>query len=245
MSLNVLVLTALSIGLIHTLIGPHHYLPFIVLGRAEGWSVRKAVWWTFLCGLGHVLSSVVIGSVGVALGWAVSSLETFEGLRGSMAAWGLIGFGMLYFLWGLWRGRKGHRHVHHHADGSLHAHEHQHHDHAAAEDGAQHMAVAHDDAGHVDAHRRTVWSLFIIFVLGPCEPLIPLLIVPASQHSVWGVVAVASVFSVVTILTMVTVVALGLAGLKTLRLRFAERYMHALAGAALVISGLAVQLLGL
>ena len=57
--------------------------------------------------------------------------------------------------------------------------------------------------------------------------------------------AVAGAFSAVTILTMVTVVALGLAGLKTLRLRFAERYVHALAGATLVLSGLAVQLLGL
>jgi nickel/cobalt exporter len=242
MSLNVLVLTALSIGLIHTLIGPDHYLPFIVLGRAEGWSVRKAVWWTFLCGLGHVLSSVVLGAVGVALGWAVTSMEAFEGLRGSMAAWGLIGFGMLYFLWGLWRGRKGHHHVHRHADGSLHAHEHQH-DHAEA--GPRHVAAAHDDPAHVHAHRRTVWTLFMIFVLGPCEPLIPLLMVPAAQHSAWGVAAVAGAFSAVTILTMVTVVALGLAGLKTLRLRFAERYVHALAGATLVLSGLAVQLLGL
>lgn len=243
MSLNVLLVTALSIGLIHTLIGPDHYLPFIVLGRAEGWSLRKAVWWTFLCGLGHVLSSVVLGAIGVGLGWAVTSMEAFEGLRGTLASWGLIGFGLLYFLWGLWRARKGHKHVHLHADGALHRHEHQHEGEGVA--GPQHIAAEHDDPDHLHRHRRTVWTLFIIFVLGPCEPLIPLLLVPAAQHSAWGVAAVAIVFSTVTVLTMVTVVALGLLGLKTLRLPALERYVHAMAGATLLVSGLLVQLLGI
>jgi sulfite exporter TauE/SafE len=43
-------------------------------------------------------------------------------------------------------------------------------------------------------------------VLGPCEPLIPLLMYPASQHSLSGTILVAAVFSAVTIGTMLGIV---------------------------------------
>ena len=46
--------TAALIGLGHTLCGPDHYLPFIVMGKANRWSMPKTLWITFLCGLGHV-----------------------------------------------------------------------------------------------------------------------------------------------------------------------------------------------
>lgn len=243
MSLNVLVLTALSLGLVHTVIGPDHYLPFIVLGRAEGWTLRKTMTWTFLCGLAHVLSSVIVGSLGVALGWALSQMEDFEGGRGQLATWGLIGFGLVYFLWGLWRGRRGHAHVHVHADGSIHSHAHQHD--ARGEPMPLHENSDHDDPRHVTSHQRTRWTLFIIFVLGPCEPLIPLLMVPAAAHSPWGIASVAVVFGTATIGTMMILVALGHLGLRTLRLRSLERYVHAMAGLTLVISGLAMELLGI
>lgn len=242
-SLNVLVITALSMGLIHTAVGPDHYLPFIVLGRAEGWTVRKALTWTVLCGIGHVLSSVVLGFVGVGLGWAVSGMEWFEGIRGSAASWLLIGFGALYFLWGLWRGRAGHKHTHRHADGSVHSHAHHHAPGRAAEPG--HDRRDHDEQPHVTRHRRTAWALFLIFVFGPCEPLIPLLMVPAAEHSMAGVALVAGVFGVATVGTMVAIVTLGLLGLKMVRFRALERYVHAMAGATLLVSGLATQFLGL
>ena len=58
-SLEVLLFSAASIGFVHTLIGIDHSLPFVVLGRARGWSLRKVWSITFLCGFGHVLSSVL------------------------------------------------------------------------------------------------------------------------------------------------------------------------------------------
>jgi len=242
-SLNVLLVSAAGLGLLHTLIGPDHYLPFIVLGRAEGWPLRKTLLWTFVCGLAHVLSSVVVGALGVALGWALSRMEQFEGVRGTMAGWALAGFGALYFAWGLWRGWRGqHVHVHRHADGTIHTHSH---DHDKVAPAPTHEQAVHEEPDHVRAHRRTVWTLFIIFVLGPCEPLIPLLIVPAASHSFWGVALVATVFGVVTISTMMVTVTLGYLGLGALRVQFLERYVHALAGATLLAAGLMTQLMGL
>jgi sulfite exporter TauE/SafE len=88
--------TAASIGLIHTILGPDHYLPFIVLAKARQWSSAKTAVITLLCGIGHVLSSVVLGFIGIALGMAVFKLEAIETFRGDIAAWMLIAFGFAY-----------------------------------------------------------------------------------------------------------------------------------------------------
>jgi len=53
-SLLVLLISAASIGFFHTLLGPDHYLPFILLSKSRNWSTVKTMFITVLCGLGHV-----------------------------------------------------------------------------------------------------------------------------------------------------------------------------------------------
>jgi len=65
---QILLMTAASVGFLHTILGPDHYLPFIMIGKARDWTLKKTLWLTFLCGVGHILSSVVIGLVGIAIG---------------------------------------------------------------------------------------------------------------------------------------------------------------------------------
>ena len=60
--------TAAALASFHTLIGVDHSIPFIVLGRARAWSLRRTLGVTGACGLAHVASSVLIGSLGVLLG---------------------------------------------------------------------------------------------------------------------------------------------------------------------------------
>ncbi len=62
---TVLYLTAASIGFFHTLLGPDHYIPFIVISKARKWSMWKTNLITFLCGIGHVGSSILIGFIGI------------------------------------------------------------------------------------------------------------------------------------------------------------------------------------
>ncbi len=226
--------TAALIGLTHTLIGPDHYVPFIVMSRAGKWSLRKTALITFLCGVGHVLSSVVVGLTGIAVGIAVSRLELFEGTRGNLAAWLLIGFGFAYFVWGVRRAIKNrpHSHAHVHGEEGLHIHEHTHNGTHAHPHGAAKKSL-------------TPWILFTIFVFGPCEPLIPLLMYPAAKESLFGVLVVAGVFSLTTIATMMSVVMLGAWGVSFAGGEKLERYAHAMAGATICLSGLAIQLLGL
>jgi len=226
--------TAVTIGFIHTLIGPDHYIPFIVLGEARGWTIRKTMLITLLCGIGHVLGSIILGLVGIAAGISLSKLELFESFRGNIAAWLLIAFGLVYTiisLRNLYRNKK-HVHEHHHNDGLQHVHEHTH----------------YQSHSHIHLNEKknlTPWVLFIVFILGPCEPLIPLLMYPAAENNLSGVLIVALLFSVVTIGTMLAVVIAFKMGLTHINLKPVERYVNVIAGATIVFSGLAIQILGL
>jgi sulfite exporter TauE/SafE len=233
-AISILAGTAALIGLGHTLAGPDHYLPFIVMGKARQWSLGKTMWITFLCGLGHVIGSIALGLIGAALGIALGKLEWFEAWRGNLAAQLLIIFGFTYFIWGIHRAvkNKAHTHAHVHGDGTLHTHKHSH---------SNEHAHPHD----LKTRNVTPWVLFTIFVLGPCEPLIPLIMYPAAEHSWWGMLLVAGIFALTTIGTMMTVVLVSSWGIRFVPLGTFERYTHALAGAAICVSGLAIQFLGL
>ena len=97
-SIKILSATAVSLAFMHTLLGPDHYLPFIVLSEAKKWSTKKTMLITMLCGLGHVLSSVLLGFIGIAAGVALSKLVGIEEVRGSIAAWLFIAFGLIYMI---------------------------------------------------------------------------------------------------------------------------------------------------
>lgn len=233
--LAVLTSAAASIGFVHAVLGPDHYLPFVAMAKARTWSLGKTALVTTLCGIGHVLSSVIIGLVGIALGAALASLQTVEAVRGQIAAWGLIGFGLLYLVWGLRRAYRNrpHRHWHSHDDLTQHSHGHSHQE--------EHLHL-HPAENKISL---TPWVLFVVFAFGPCESLIPLLMYPAAQHSLAGTIWVAGVFGAATIATMLAVV-LGLTlGITKISLGPLERYSHALAGGAIAISGVAIKFLGL
>jgi len=229
-SLSVLAAAA-GVAFLHTLLGPDHYLPFIVLAKARSWSTTRTLVVTAICGFGHVASSVVLGGLGVVFGVAVARIEGVESGRGDLAAWALVAFGLAYALWGLrqaLRRNKGIETHHHHGDVHLHA---------------------HGDAEHSHQHgmgsNLTFWALFLIFVLGPCEPLIPLFVLPASRGD-WGLAAAtAAVFTIVTLVTMMGLTAAALTGAKQIRLGPLERWSHTLAGTVVAASGLAILFLGL
>jgi len=228
-----LVLTALSIGFVHTLFGPDHYLPFIVMSKARSWATSKTLFITFLCGLGHVLSSVVLGIVGVGFGIAVQRLKLIESVRGDLAAWVLTGFGIAYTIWGIRIGIRAREHDHDHDHSQDGAHHHTHH----------HLGKhAHV---HGDVKSLTPWMLFVIFVLGPCEPLIPILMYPASQGSWALLTTVTLAFSIATIGTMTIIVWIVSAGWVSFSMGKLEPFVHAIAGLMIALSGFAILFLGL
>jgi ABC-type nickel/cobalt efflux system permease component RcnA len=229
-----LLATTAGLAAFHTVIGVDHYLPFVALGRARKWTLRRALAVTALCGAAHVGASVVLGLGAIAVGLAIEELEWIDSARGGVASWLLIGFGFAYAVYGAWRAlrTRTHRHAHVHADGTSHDHAHDHH--------GEH---AHP---HEDEHRRegavgatTMWTLFVVFVLGPCETLVPLMTAPAIEHAWTTVALVVAVFGAVTVGAMLIMVALLHAGLSALRVSW-SRYADMAAGLAVAASGLAV-----
>lgn len=233
--LSVLLVTAASLGFFHTILGPDHYLPFIMMSWARRWSGAKTALITLICGFAHIASSVVLGLLGVSLGLALKKLEFVESLRGNLAAWLLIAFGLAYSAWGLRRAYRGRPHVHSHTHGSegMHVHTHSHQrEHTHVHNGTTSVSI-------------TPWALFVIFVFGPCESLIPMLMYPAFKESFLGLLAVTSVFGTVTIGTMLGVVLLSRAGVSFVPMARIQRFSHAIAGATICLCGLAIQFVGL
>jgi nickel/cobalt transporter (NicO) family protein len=233
-TITLLSVTAVTLGFLHTLLGPDHYLPFIVLSQAKNWSVRKTMIITFLCGVGHVLSSVILGLIGIGVGISVNKLVSVESFRGNIAGWLFIAFGLVYIVISVRNLVKKHRHTHSHFHFGSQKHEHEH---------------DHRDQ-HTHIHERDVvsttpWILFLIFVFGPCEPLIPLLMYPAAENNLTGTIIVSVLFSATTIATMMSIVFAFKMGLSKIDLKPIEKYNHLIAGSLIFFSGIAIQFLGL
>ena len=155
--LTLLLGTAGTLGVIHTLLGPDHYIPFTAMARARQWSMRRTLSWTLLSGLGHVASSIVIGLAGLVFGVEVLRLTKLESLRGNLAGWLLLGFGLAYMLWGIRRAMRAQ------SEQIVHAH--------LSESEADHSRNPHDHGLHTHVHgdrsNITPWVLFTILVFGP------------------------------------------------------------------------------
>ena len=211
---TVLLGTAASLAIVHTLLGIDHSLPFVALGRARRWALGRTLLVTALCGAGHVASSVLIGAVGVGLGIATDALLWLESARGELAAASLIGFGLAYAAWAVWRGFRGGNGV-------------------------------RPPGASAGADRVTPWALFIVFVLGPCEPLIPLMVVPGMARDWLAVAAVVGVFGLLTVGAMLLAVVAAWRGIALLGAGRIGRHADVAAGLVVAASGAAVLFLGL
>lgn len=229
--LYVLYFTSASVAFIHTLLGPDHYVPFIVLSKARNWSVSKTLWITLVSGIGHVGGSVILGMIGVGLGISITKLESVEAFRGEIVGWILLAFGVVYFLYGIYKYKEGKGH-HNHFFMPRRIRE------------AHHLPTGKNETKENEKTNITFWVLFLIFVFGPCEVLIPMLIFPAAEHSTTGIVIVAVIFGIVTILTMIVAVYMGYRGMKLVKVKNRQEIFHILAGLIIAFLGISLQFLG-
>ncbi len=205
--------TAAAVGALHS-IAPDHWVPFMAVGRARGWSAARTAQVTLLCGFAHVSVSVLLGLLALRLGQGI--LEAFGTRLESVAGILLIGFGLAYGVWGLRRALAG----------KLHGHTHPHFDHV------------HDPS------RATVAGLVLLFSVDPCVRLIPIILAAAPLG--WPrLVALILIYEVATLGTMVGIVLAARSGaVKGLQAPWLDRFGDALAGGLIVVTGLAVAVLG-
>ena len=117
-TLAALLLTAVLTGMIHTIAGPDHYLPFVAISKSRNYGWSKTLFWTILCGIGHVGSAIVL-----ALGFILfaeilteSRLEWLEAWRGDIAAYAMIGMGAALILHSLHKRWKHRAETHSHPE---------------------------------------------------------------------------------------------------------------------------------
>jgi sulfite exporter TauE/SafE len=212
--LAALVAAAVSVGSLHSL-APDHWVPFVAVARARGWSAARTARVTALCGFGHVTVSVLLGLLALVLGRGV--LETFGRRLESVAGVLLVGFGLAYAAWGLRRSVAARLHGHAHTPG-------------------------HYDHVH-DPSRVTAWGLFAFFAADPCVAVIPILAAAAPLGGA-AAAAVVVVYELGTIGTMLALVLSARAGAAVVRAPWLDRYGDAVAGGVIVAVGLAVSALG-
>lgn len=212
---------AFTAGIVHTLVGPDHYAPFIVISRARAWPLRKALLVTLACGLAHVGSAVGLGVLAVRFASLLPKIGILEEVRGEVAAWALTAFGFAYAIWGL---RKAFKRTVGYTD------------------------FGRADLGCDDSGRAGIVpaALFAIFALGPCEPLIPVYMAAASGGSAFEAIATTLIFGTATVATMTGVVAVALGAFGKIRFpATVSRFSHAFAGSAIGACGLAMAVFGL
>jgi ABC-type nickel/cobalt efflux system permease component RcnA len=224
----VLVATVAVVGVLHTLV-PDHWAPIVVLARQRGWSVARTARAAALAGLGHVITTLLLGSLLWAAG--ASLAVRYAHLVSLAAALGLLGFG-LWIAYGGWRevrGRgahahAGHAHLHRHDDGLEHVHWHEHRetdrrsdtDEAAAPHGHEHAASG-----------RT--ALLLILGSSPMIEGIPAFLGASTKGpELLGVMA--AVFACSTIATYIATCVAGVRGLQRTSLGPLERYGEVLSG---------------
>ena len=85
--------TGFVIAFLHAAI-PTHWLPFVLVGRAQGWSGRKTLGVAALAGGGHIASTVVLGLLLTLAGMALH--EEFGPWLARAAGVLLVGVGIYY-----------------------------------------------------------------------------------------------------------------------------------------------------
>jgi hypothetical protein len=191
-----LLATAFAAAFLHAVL-PTHWLPFVLVGRGQGWSVGRTLGAAALSGAAHVIVTIVVGLLVVLLG--VELDRRYGGLLPAISAVILAGLG-LYFL--LSR-KKGVQKVH---DQTAQA---------GKEPGAPVRQFATD--------RAALASLVAVLAFYPSEAFLPVYLSAAPLG--WGAFAMLSlILAGATLTGMMLFTSLALAGAARLKLERWERY---------------------
>lgn len=90
-----IVATGLLVAFFHAAL-PTHWLPFVLIGRGQGWGAGKTLTVAAGAGVGHVLSTMALGVLLTGAGIAFE--ERYGGLSPWLVAGLLIGLGLFYLL---------------------------------------------------------------------------------------------------------------------------------------------------
>jgi nickel/cobalt transporter (NicO) family protein len=218
-----LLVAAAGVGFGHAIL-PDHWVPLAVVGRTRRYPLSRVARLSGLAGVAHVLVSIVLGAVIVAIGLQFRS--TVEHAQDDIVGALLIATGLAFAVFELSGHGHGHDHDHHHP-----------HEHDDDDDD-------HDHDHDQDGHGRAGHSLLSIMVpfgaaASPDLTILPVFLA-ATTAGAGAAIGSVVVFGAVTIATIVGLTLFAAAGGYQVRGEWLERWGNIITAAVLVVIGLLV-----
>ena len=204
----ILVVSAAVAAVLHTLV-PDHEIPLAMIGRAQGWTVKKMAGVTLVAGLIHI--SVSMGFGALALFASITLAQHVAESAQQVSGFLLMAFGIAYASLSWKRKHGGHSH------------------------GSNHAKHNFGSAKNPDVS----WGAWIVAIVGiaPCFTLIPVLVaaVPYGAATTFWVMLS---YAVATIGMMVVLTSVALKAIEYVtRLEKVERQLEMLAGLVIFLVG--------
>jgi nickel/cobalt transporter (NicO) family protein len=216
------VLAAAGVGFGHAVL-PDHWVPLAVVGRTHRYSLGRVARLSGAAGVAHVLVSLGLGAVVVAVGLQFRS--TIEHAQNAIVGGLLIATAVVFAIFEL--SGRGHTHDHEHS----HAHDHDH-DHGNDPD---------HEHGHADHHphrHRSVAAVMVPFgaAASPDLTILPVFLA-ATAAGTGAAIGSLIAFAVVTIGTIVALTVSATVGGYRIRGQWLDRGSNAFTAAVLAVIG--------
>jgi len=225
-----LLAAAAGVGFGHAIL-PDHWVPLAVLGRTRRYPLSRIARLSSLAGVAHVLVSIVLGAVIIAIGLQFRS--TIQHAQDTIIGCILIATGIGFLVLEL----TGHGHHHDHDHGDHHHGDHEHdHDH--------HETGGHHPAREPTAPRLSGLSAVMVPFGAAASPDLTILPVFLAATTAGIATAVGSlvIFAMVTIGTIVGLTLAAARGGYQIQGEWLERWGNVFTAAVLVLIGLLVLL---
>jgi nickel/cobalt transporter (NicO) family protein len=210
-----LIAAAAGVGFGHAIL-PDHWVPLAVIGRTQRQPLRRIARLSGLAGVAHVLVSLVLGGVIVAIGLQFRGdvARAQDAIVGTI----LLATGAGFALYEA--SQRRHRHAHHHE----HHHHGEPHGHASEPGGIRGLASIMVPFGAAASPDLTILPVFLA----------------ATAAGTFAAIGALVVFAIVTIGTIVGLTLLASVGGRQIRGRWLERWGNAITALALIAIGLLV-----
>ncbi|MGH2868472.1 MAG: hypothetical protein ACRDNK_13015 [Solirubrobacteraceae bacterium] len=218
-----LLAAAAGVGFGHAIL-PDHWVPLALLGRTRRYPLSRVARLSGLAGVAHVLVSIILGAVIIAVGLQFRS--TIQSAQDTIIGWILIATGIGFAVLELTGHGHGHDHDHDHGHGH------------GDDDGHGH------GHGHETGLPRGMGGLAAVMVpfgaaASPDLTILPVFLA-ATAAGVGTAIGALVIFAVVTIGTIVGLTLAATRGGYEIRGQWLERWGNAFTALVLVIIGLLV-----
>jgi len=223
--------TGFTVAFFHAAI-PTHWLPFVLVARARGWTRSRTLAVVMFAGIGHVALTTLLGLV---IAWLGFQLDEKIGRLFPFLAGGVLVLIGGYYFWRQWRGAGI---CHHHPPGGQHEET----EHCGHENDHSHWEDELKDTALV-SQRRGDWAaisgLFVMLTLSPCEGFLPVYL-SAVQFGWRGFALLSAILAVATLAAMTLFTSLTFSGFERFRVQRFERYEAGMLGGLFCALGLLI-----